>query len=92
MNGIYLYFVNKHLPSWALLGLKLRNILVCMYEINLSIPFTIFTSKLVSSAIQKELNAPNYFPDKSHRYTIKRHISICSDKILFKLQELTASL
>ena len=23
MNGIYLYFVNKHLSSWALLGLKL---------------------------------------------------------------------
>ena len=22
MNGIYLYFVNKHLPSWALLRLK----------------------------------------------------------------------
>ena len=21
MNGIYLYFVNKHLSSWALLGL-----------------------------------------------------------------------
>ena len=22
MNGIYLYFVNKHLSSWALLGLQ----------------------------------------------------------------------
>ena len=22
MNGVYLYFVNKHLTSWALLGLK----------------------------------------------------------------------
>ena len=25
MNGIYLYFVNKHLPSWALLGLLLHS-------------------------------------------------------------------
>ena len=61
-----------------------------MYEINPPIPFTIFTSKLDSSAIKKEFNAPNYFPDNSRWCILKRHISICPDKMifLFKLQEL----
>ena len=28
MNGIYLYFVNKHLSSWVLLGLKGKSLYV----------------------------------------------------------------
>ena len=32
MNGIYLYFVNEHLSSWALLGLYMNiNTNVCHY-------------------------------------------------------------
>ena len=52
-----------------------------MNEINPPITFTIFTSKLDSSAILKEFNAPNYFPDKSRRCILKCHI--CPDKMLF---------
>ena len=33
MTRIYLYFVNKHLASWLLLGLKsLQNVLKCFFE------------------------------------------------------------